>query len=294
MRFDWYQCTVKDDPSRGFDELRKLGHSAVPCDGLAKAYRYQRGFHIEHQELGTVATILDGGNGEGFHAWASSDNTDKFAELVRETWPHDHLVTRADAAEDLIQEGGCTKQVVRAMRAVAKRHRLKFARRTDPLDPQAGMTQYIGAEGSDYRCRGYEKGYEMAGKIDVMVGHRLPRDAIMITNTITGEMVRPADWFRLELQVRPRQEEGRRQLATLSPEQAWGCTKWARELAEAVLELELEAVTMRTRKHSERDIKLGWMCRFYGKHLLELHEEKGARGAMAHLLEIIRKQGEGA
>jgi hypothetical protein len=289
MRFDWYQATIQDDPCRGFDLLRKLGDKAVPCDGLARAYRYDQGFHIQHQDRGTVATIMMGGNGDGFHAWASSDNTDDFAALVREVWPDRHLVTRADAAQDLIAEG-VTRKVLPVMRRVAKRNRLKFERRSDALDRTAGLTQYMGSKTSDYQVRGYEKGFEVAGKIDVLVGGKVPREQLRITNTLTGELIRPEDWFRLELQCRPRQEEGRRTLASLEPAQVWGVTDWTRELAKDALALELEAVVMRTRKHSARDEKLGWMCRFYGGVLLELIDEKGERGAMQHLVSIIRRQ----
>lgn len=293
MRFDWYQATVMADPVEGIEQLSKLGNELRPCDNLAKAYRYNQGFQVHHRDKGTVATILCGGaNGDHFHAWASSENTDDFVSLVRDRWADNHLVTRADPAEDFIEEG-ITKRMLPVMKRVAKRHRLKFARRMDMLDKTAGITQYMGADSSDYKVRGYEKGYEQVGKIDAILGKkglRADRDNIRITNTLTGEMIRPQDWFRLELQMRPRQEDSRRLLATLTPEQAWGCTVWTRELAQEAMALDLERIVMRTRKTSAFDESIAWACRQYGKVFEQLAHEKGETEAMRHLLAVYRQQ----
>jgi hypothetical protein len=293
MRFDWYQATVMADPVQGIEELSKLGDTLLPCDNLAKAYRYNQGFHVHHRDKGNVATVLMGGsNGSHFHAWASSENTDDFVSLVRDRWGSCHLVTRADPAEDFIEEG-VTKRMLPVMKRVAKRHRLKFARRMDMIDKTAGITQYMGSDSSDYKVRGYEKGYEQIGKIDAVLGRqgcRVDRDKIMITNTLTGEMIRPQDWFRLELQMRPRQEESRMLLATLTPEQAWGCTHWTKELAQEAMALDLERIVMRTRKNSAFDESVSWACRMYGKIFVQLAHERGEEGAMRHLLDVYSKQ----
>jgi hypothetical protein len=296
MRFDWYEGAILDDPVRVFEQLRKLGHEVKACDGLARGRHYRQGFDVLHNDAGKVATVLMGGNDRKdgrahAYAWATSENTDKFVDLVRGQWADCHLVTRADAAEDIIQEGGCTRQVFRVMRAVGKRHRLKAARQADVIDKTAGVTQYLGAPGSDVRARGYEKGYEVVGKIDAcMRMFRLPKDELWITNTSTGELVRPSDWFRLELQVRPREPEARERFSTIEPHEAWGCTRWARELADEVLALELEAVVMRTKKRTTSDEKLAWMCRAYGGVIADLVASKGEAGAMSHILDIIREQ----
>lgn len=293
MRFDWYQATVMADPAQGIKELSRLGDSLSPCDNLAKKYRYNQGFHVRHRDKGNVATILMGGsNGSHFHAWASSENTDDFVSLVRDQWGSSHSVTRADPAEDFVEEG-VTKRMLLLMKRVAKRHRLKFARRMDMLDKTAGITQYMGSDSSDYKVRGYEKGYEQLSKVDAVLGRTgfsLDRDNILITNTLTGEMIRPKDWFRLELQIRPRQEESRALLATLTPEQAWGCTTWTTELAQEAMALDLERIVMRTRKHSAFDESVSWACRMYGKVFVQLANERGVEGAMRHLLDVYNKQ----
>lgn len=63
MRFDWYQCTIQDDPVTGIPELAKLGHELRPADGLARRYHYNQGFQVYHHLRGVVATVLAGGMG---------------------------------------------------------------------------------------------------------------------------------------------------------------------------------------------------------------------------------------
>lgn len=297
MRFDWYEGAILDDPVKALQEVRKLGHELKPCDGLAKTRSFRQGFQVMHRERGTVAIVMMGGNDrkdgrDYLHAWASGENTDDFCALVRDRWPGNHLVSRADPAEDFIEEG-ITKRMLPIMKRVAKRHRLKFARRMDMIDKTAGLTQYMGADSSDYKVRGYEKGFEQVGKLDVVLarkGLRLPREDMLITNTETGEMIRPQDWFRLELQMRPRQEDARRALAELTPTEAWGCTAWTRELAQEAMALDLERIVMRTRKHTAFDMSIAWACRQYGRVFEQLAHEKGETEAMRHLLRVYRQQ----
>lgn len=297
MRFDWYEGAILADPVIVLDEVRKLGHTLKQCDGLARSRNFRQGFQVHHNELGNVATLLMGGNDRKdarpyLYAWSSSDNTDNYVSLVRDKFPHDHLVSRADPAEDFIEEG-VTKRMLPVMKRVAKKYRLKFARRMDMIDKTAGLTQYMGADSSDYKVRGYEKGYEQIGKIDAVLGRKgFKADPanIMLTNTQTGEMIRPQDWFRLELQMRPRQEDARRLLASLSPEEAWGCTPWTQELALETMALDLERVVMRTKKNTPLDESIAWACRMYGPLFVELVHLRGIEGAMRHLLDVHRQQ----
>ena len=291
MRFDWYQATVTDDPAKAIQELAKLGHEVKPDDHFGRTWRGNQGFAIHHRDKGVVAKIAMGGTTYGsnsFHALASSDNTDDFVSLVRDTWPA-HKVVRADSAEDFFGEG-VTRRTLPVMKRVAKRHRLQYTRQQDMIDKHAGLTQYMGAPSSDYRVRGYEKGWEQVGKLDVMAGGKLPRDQIKIVNTLTGELVDPSHWFRLEFQVRPRQPEAREMLATMSPEEVWGCTTWARELAFEAMALDLEKFVMRTRKHSAFDESVAWMCRQWSGVLLQLEKEHGSQGAMQHIISVIEQQ----
>lgn len=278
MRFDWYQTTIETDPREAVLTLAKLGHELRPADSLAKRYRYSQGWAVHHNLRGVVAHVFAGGNGDKPHAYASSEATDDFVSLVRQEWPDRHLVTRMDAAEDFNEEDGFDR-IRPVARRIAKRHRLSFPKYEDDLNPTAGRTQYLGSPSSDYRARLYEKGWEQVSKLLALfpggAGADMADKVTTIRNEATGEDVRPQDWTRLELQVRPRQEEGRRLAATVSPEQAWGFTEWAHELAQEAMALDLERICIRTRKVSKDEEALRWMCQHYGAMLTRLRADLG-------------------
>lgn len=273
MRFDWYQTSIDEQPRVGIDTLAKLGHELRPADALARKYRYHQGFQVHHNNRGVVATVLVGGNGKRIHAFASSQATDAFVDLVRTEWPDRHWVTRADSAEDYI-DAGAYDRLRTVARRIAKRHRLRFPRYEDDLNPTAGRTQYIGSPTSDYRNRTYEKGFEELGKIaQLQPGQDL--STVTILNEATGQYVRPEEWTRTELQARPREEEGRYLLAHASPEEVWGFSPWAHEFAKEAMALDLERIVMRTRKISKDEEALRWMCQHYGGMLGRLHTDLG-------------------
>lgn len=278
MRFDWYQTTIDDKPESVIGLLSKLGHELRPADSLAKKYHFRQGWQVENYQHGVVATIFAGGNGNKPHAFASSNATDAFVDLVRNEWPERHLVSRLDAAQDFIQAHAFDK-LRPVTRRIAKRYRLKYPSYSDELNPCAGRTQYIGSPSSDYRGRLYEKGWEEVGKIIERTKAKgtseSPEEFSGILNTLTGEIVKPQDWTRLELQVRPRQEEGRRFAATATPEQAWALSPWAADLAKEAMALELERIVIRTRKVSSDEKALRWMCQHYGAMLGRLHDDLG-------------------
>lgn len=271
MRFDWYQTTIEDTPSRVVATLLKLGHEVRQADGPAKAYRYKQGWEIHHNQRGVVARIFAGGNGDKPHALASSDETDAFVDLVRNEWAGKHLVTRMDSAQDF-NEAGAYRRLRRVARKVAKARHMSFRAVVDELNPTAGRTQYIGSNKSDYLGRLYEKGFEQLAKVKgLLPGMHLDS----ITNMSTGEQVKPEDWVRLELQARPQGEEARRLAAIATPEQAWSFTDWTQELAKEALALDLERFYVRTRKMSKDEEALRWMCQQYGGMLGRLHSDLG-------------------
>lgn len=278
MRFDWYQGTIEDTPQAVIEQVRKLGHEVRVADGAAKRWRYRQGWEILHNTRGTVALVMAGGNGEKPHAISTGEAADAFSEVVRDRWPDRHLVTRCDAAQDF-NEAGAYGRLRRAARKIAKANRLAFPQIIDPLNPKAGRTQYIGSPSSDYRCRIYEKGWEQIGKLQALFRKQGVTVAVdqmpSILNEATGEYVRPEDWTREELQVRPKQEEARRRVAMLTPEQCWGVTPWALDLARETMALDLERVIMRTRKVSKDEEALRWMCQQYGGPLSRLRADLG-------------------
>jgi hypothetical protein len=278
MRFDWYQATIEEKPLVALELIRKLGHGVRQADGFARLYHYTQGWDVHHNQHGVVARIMAGGNGQYPHALASSSATDAFVDLVRTEWPGRHLVTRMDSAQDFVEPGAYDRLRAVAKR-VARRHRLSFAAYEDELHPMAGRTQYVGSPRSDYRARLYEKGWEQVAKLLQGLGPSLPADAAgnvpLIRNELTGEDVKPEDWTRLECQVRPRREEGKRAAAALSPVQAWGVSDWVKDLADEAMELDLERIDVRTRKVSKDEESRLWMCKAYAKILQRWHGECG-------------------
>ena len=294
MKFDWYQATIEDSPLAVLEQVKKLGHEVRPADSAAKRWRYRQGWEVLHEKRGTVALVMCGGNGDRPHAIATGEAAEPFAEVIRDHWRDRHLVTRCDAAEDF-NEAGAYVRLRRVARRIAKANRLSFPQICDPLNAKAGRTQYVGSPASDYRARIYEKGWEQFGKLAGLFrkqGVELEDMQVpFICNEATGELVRPEDWTRQELQVRPKQEQARRLVATLSPEQCWGVTPWALDLARETMALDLERIVMRTHKVSKDEEALRWMCQQYAGPLVRLANEKGGwEGVGIALGELIAEQ----
>jgi DNA relaxase NicK len=178
-------------------------------------------------------------------------------------------------------------------RRVAKRHRLAFPRIEDELNARAGRTQYVGSAKSNYRVRIYEKGWQVHNKLAAVIKkyHGVELQDQFIVNESTGELIRPEDWVREEIQIRPPKEEARRLVATLSAEECWGVSPWTRELAEETMALRLEKVVMRTRKIGRDEQALRWMCRQYALPLLRLHDKEGSGEATWNVLDAFIRDG---
>ena len=278
MRFDWYQCTIEEkNPHVVISALEGLGHEVRDSPNKAKAWRYTQGWDILHKESGVVATVLHGGNGENVHALATSDPAEAFSDVVRACWPTRHLVTRCDAAEDF-NDPTAYRRLCRVGKRIAKAKGLAFTSIEDRLDRYAGRTQYIGSPKSDYRCRIYEKGYEQARKLAYLWEKQgvdvYSSGAPSVLNTDTGEYIPAENWVRTELQVRARQEEGRRRLAQLTAEQCWSVSPWAVEFAREALTLDLEREVIRTRKMNSDLKSFYWMCGQYGDLMIRLAQEE--------------------
>lgn len=263
MRPDWYQATIEDTAACVLETVGKLGHEMRPADQLARKHRYDQGFAVLHNDQGVVAHVFVGGNGGKPHALATSEAAVAFMDLVRNEWPERHQVTRVDPAQDFI-EPGAYDRLRPVLLKVAQGHRMRFPQHIDELNPMAGRTQYIGSPSSEYRGRLYEKGLEMIAKQE----RKLQDVEGRILDMDTGELVRPEDLVRLELQARPKGMQARIFAASASMEQIFGMTAWAHELAREALALDLERGFIRTRKRSKDEESLRWMCQQYGAVLV--------------------------
>lgn len=275
MNFDWYQTTIHADPVTVLQTIGKLGHELRANDGLARMYRYNQGFQVHHSNLGIVANVVMGGNGGNAHAWATSDHSPVFADLVRNEWPDSHLVTRLDTAADFIEEGSYEK-LRKVCKKVAKGYRLKFAQQADDLNQHAGRTQYMGSPTSDYRSRLYEKGFQVLGQIPEISRGQIPIAAVTKYQDMDGNVFNPAHWSRLELQVRPKHEEGRYKAAHATPEESWFFSEWTSALAKSALLLEMERYYIRTKKQSTDEKAFKAMCGQYRNVLMRLRHDLGS------------------
>lgn len=289
MRFDYYASTIEDEPKRVIDTLGKLGHRVEPCHNLAKAYHYTDGYAVMNDQSGMACRIMVK-EGQKPYAFASSDATDAFCDLVRNEWPERHLVTRLDPCQDFY-DSKARRKITGLMRRMAKARRMRLTEIKDPLDPTAGQTTYLGSEASEYRMRTYDKGWEQYGKIQRQCGRKgfeLPKD---IRFTLPcGVEVQADQWIRAELQARPKDEEARRLAAICTPEQAWGLTDWTHDLAKQAFALELERIYIRARKMSKDDEALRWMLRQYKGPLSRMVEDLGSWDCVGLTLGEMLKQ----
>jgi len=286
MRFDWYQCTISAPSKDVFHSIAALGDSLEKSDSLARVYRGDSGYRVMRDGR-SIATLVMGGQygSDRVHAWATSDDTDSFVDVVRNEWPEAHQVTRADAAEDFV-EGSSKGVIVDAMLNLARRNRRMYCEHvTKPTDEEGGQTLYLGSKTSDYRCRWYEKGFEQLGKINSasnMMGVIFHGRSVQMT-TPDGKSVNASDWSRLELQARPKGDEARYAASQASPEELWTFSKWTKQLAEEVLGLSLARAYLRSHKVSGDEEKVYWLTRQYGGFLVRLAAEMGDAEAMRYI-----------
>ena len=274
MRFDYYSASIEDDSKPVIEVLWKLGDELQPCHNLAKAYHFDKGYAVMRQDSGLVCKVFYK-PGSKPYAFASSDATDEFCDLVRNEWPDKHLVTRMDPCQDFY-DVKARRKLTGIARRMAKDRRMRLSVICDPLDPTAGQTTYLGSPSSEYRLRIYDKGWEQFGKLQKRLGRNadlLPKD---ITFTMPGgQQVQPDQWIRAELQARPKEEAARRLAATCTPEQAWGMADWTHDLAKKAFALELQRIYIRAHKQSEDDKALRWMLRQYKGPLLRMASDLG-------------------
>ena len=292
MRFDWYAATIPADPAVVVETLGKAGHEVRPCDSLARTYHYRFGVEIHHRDKGVLSKVF-WKDGMRPYAFASSDMTDQFVEIVRESWP-DHFVTRVDAAEDF-HDPTARKAIPRHMRRIGKARGMRMEEIKSPINKRQGSTTYLGSRTSEYRARAYDKGWEQLAKIHTQLGRIGVRDDSLPANIEIslpdGSTVNAANWYRLELQARPDREDAKLLLATATPEQVWAVSDWSRELAQAVFSLELQKIYAKTRRMSEDDEKIRWMLTQYAGPMRRIYEALGKDAATlgVHLVNVMEE-----
>lgn len=252
VRFDWYAATIADDPARVLEVL-SAGLGAEVRDGTPR-HGYEKGYDLRANGS-TVARVLSGGKNGNPHAWASSDDTDAFVQVVRATWPVQHRVTRLDASEDFDGSGTWDRLYAALIELADERH-LKVDQAGDWHRLEDGRTFYLGGRKSAVFCRLYEKGKQLRG-----------------LGGPGAEAISP-DLVRLELEARP--EGGSRYWAAgCEPVESFGLAAWSKELALRVLGLEVERVHIKERRESDDARALRYLVLQYGEHLDRLAAHLG-------------------
>jgi DNA relaxase NicK len=126
------------------------------------------------------------------------------------------------------------------------------------VTPDAGRTFYVGARASQVYVRIYEKGLKYAHDVG------LP---------ITDEL---RDWVRVELEFKPQSKGAKDLAAGLEGAQLWGSTQWTRQLAQEVLSMPTEPITLRVRRESNTERALRFAAAQYNRAFSELWRQCGA------------------
>lgn len=292
MREDWFQATVKLPPVCVLSKVGLIGDSVIQDTKSARKMHYPYGFQVIRDGMKIAAGgFHDYHEGQHTHILATSDNAPEIANLLRTEFGKHLHVTRIDVCQDF-ETQEAFDSIRKIAKKIAKDHRVSFPAYEDSVHSWSGRTQYIGSKSAECMARLYDKGYEQLAKWSNQSG--MPRfhpediDKIELSD---GRTIHPKDLIRLELQVRPKDPEARQTIALLEPAQVWGFSKWSKELAEKVFNLELERFYFQQKKHTTDERALRVMCSQYGKVLMKLHlsMDLSDQELGAHIIKTVRQ-----
>lgn len=250
-RFDWYSATMDVPPSLIADALISEHPAASSWREGRGQNGYARSMSVTDSDGETLATILHGGRNMAPHAYASGCEAPVFSDIIRRHWPDAHKVTRLDSCRDV---PGSFEDLHPALQILAKARGLLGESRI-PDDPERGATYYLGSPSSRVRMRMYEKGKELRSK-----GHEVTEDDL--------------EMLRFEVQLRPT-KEGRETAAHLSPDEVWGATHWAAEVARQHLFFDPSRVNLQFRLKTTFERRCRAAVAQYGLHLYMWQQQEG-------------------
>ena len=260
-RFDWMSATVRDEVMAITETLSgTLGAVVEDARGL-NGYRAS---HLIKRDEETLARVLYGGNGNP-HLMASGAATDEVVPVLRGAWEGEHEVTRMDTAQDFDQEGGYDR-LQALLEDSAEANGITVTRMESTRNGVLSRTTYLGAPSSRVRVRHYEK-----GRMEQQNGHE---DA-------------SPHWVRLEAQLRPTGLTARIRAAGLDPVEAWGFSRWTRELAREAMGVDVEPVTMQLRREPDYMRAVRNLERQYGATLRRALEVEGSWENVGKLLGVV-------
>jgi DNA relaxase NicK len=192
--------------------------------------------------------------------------------LVRDCYPV-HRVTRLDAAQDYDGPGTWDK-----LHQVAVKHAdaggLKLHQAGDWHRLKDGRSIYLGSRKSSVFVRFYEKGKQLGADL---VG--------------TGTVDVRTDWCRAELVLRPA-NDARSVAALSSPEEAWGFSRWTRNLLKALDNTEVERVNMNRHRIPDHEASFLHMVNQYESVLALINQDMGGSWAEVgeKIGELVRRK----
>ena len=221
-KFDWWQVSFNPDgwfPSAKLD--RSTGetewHGRIQYFGELLSNKYSsaswehaKGHHgyefLDTLKLGErrILSIAHGGSHDSVNITVSGSETNDTREYLLSVLPPDFRVSRVDSAFDSRSGEAGFKAVTEWAVKKAKEAGIK-SRWWISNDSEDGNTLYIGSKTSRVQIRIYEKGKQLGFLQD--------------------------EWWRAEIQVRPRTTE-KEGFGRLSSGSVWGATRFSRDLWE--------------------------------------------------------------
>jgi len=267
MRPDWYDFSVDVAPDsvisgvvEGLAETR--GGAPVPVAETVPPRFYGKQVRIDAGGSDSAVRVAWGGQNVTPHVWASGEVAARVCAIARQKWPGAHYVSRVDACEDF-RDPLAFKRLSRTMRSIARRHSVQPSVAGDWLLKEHGRSLYLGAVSSPVRARMYEKGLQMQGTF--------PK-----SQRRAAALFYPADYVRLELQVRPKTKEAKLLAGTIEPHEMWGFSSWSQDLLRNVEGIEVPRYQVGVGwRPSDDDRAFRFMCQQYGKLLSRVRDDLG-------------------
>lgn len=268
VRWDWYGASVVE---RG-EHVVELLRAGLGADDVRLHEKARQGYAIRwelRRNDHRVAEVLAGGQNPGCYVLGTGEDAQEVADVLRGQGAVAggslvHGVSRADVAVDVDQPGAWDR-LTTAARALALRSGLQMQLWQDPEREEEGRTLYVGSRKSRAFVRIYEKGKQV------------------------GDDSRP-DWVRFELEVKPGDRTGKRELAELSPLAALGASRWVREFVhEQFKEMTVGAALTRSRTVGDTERARAALLAQWSGVLLEWADEVGGAEALGRTL--VRKAG---
>lgn len=265
-RFDWYQATVPASVALLQQTLDNCLDLDVPPRPVPPRFGYKKGlsWHLE-ETAEDLALMFWGGHNLHPHVLATSDRAPALAGHLAYVFP-DHRVSRADVCVDLSEEG-LFDRGAEVFAAVHRRFsRVQFTRYGPGRDDHTGdvgRTLYLGSPSSPVRLVWYEKGFEQYSRTGDRVWIGVPEFRY---------------WTRLEIRCRP-EKHFKAQAATLKPHEFFGVTAWAREVAQGILNLKAEPISMKPTRIADQERAMRALSTQYGQVLQRQIERLGETAA---------------